>query len=94
MEAEGLGDGPQLSPKGLRHDFDVTNGIPLNMIQKWLGHAQLSITAIYADVVDAEEKSIASRMWRRGRTAGGTQHIWLASIRLTTTESSHGQRES
>ena len=41
----------------------VTTGVPLNMVQKWLGHAQLSTTAIYADAVGAEEKSIASRMW-------------------------------
>lgn len=66
MEAAGLGEGPQASPKGLRHGFGVaavTTGIPLNMVQKWLGHAQLSTTAIYADAVGAEEKSIASRMW-------------------------------
>ncbi|MDT8873452.1 hypothetical protein RAA17_25850 [Komagataeibacter rhaeticus] len=29
--------------------------MPLNMVQKWLGHAQLSTTAIYADAVGAEE---------------------------------------
>ena len=66
MDAAGLGEGPQVSPKGLRHGFGVaavTTGIPLNMVQKWLGHAQLSTTAIYADAVGAEEKSIASRMW-------------------------------
>ena len=66
MDAADLGEGPQVSPKGLRHGFGVaavTTGIPLNMVQKWLGHAQLSTTAIYADAVGAEEKSIASRMW-------------------------------
>ncbi len=41
----------------------VTAGIPLNLVQKWLGHAQLSTTAIYADAVGAEEKDIARRMW-------------------------------
>lgn len=66
MATADLGEGPQVSPKGLRHGFGVlavTNGIPLNMVQKWLGHAQLSTTAIYADAVGAEEKNIASRMW-------------------------------
>ena len=66
MDAAELGEGPQSSPKGLRHGFGVaavTTGIPLNMVQKWLGHAQLSTTAIYADAVGSEEKSIASRMW-------------------------------
>ena len=58
--------GPQASPKGLRHSFGVQavgSGVPLNMVQKWLGHAQLSTTAIYADAVGAEEQSIMSRMW-------------------------------
>lgn len=65
MEAAGL-EGPQASPKGLRHGFGVaavTAGIPLNLVQKWLGHAQLTTTAIYADAVGAEEKDIAQRMW-------------------------------
>ncbi len=59
-------DGAQASPKGLRHGFGVaavSAGIPLNLVQKWLGHAQLSTTAIYADAVGAEEKNIAARMW-------------------------------
>ncbi len=66
MEAAELGEGPHVSPKGLRHGFGVaavSAGIPLNLVQKWLGHAQLSTTAIYADAVGAEEKNIASRMW-------------------------------
>ncbi len=66
MELAGLGEGPHVSPKGLRHGFGVaavSAGIPLNMVQKWLGHAQLSTTAIYADAVGTEEKNIASRMW-------------------------------
>jgi len=59
--------GPHGSPKGLRHGFGVaavTAGVPLNLVQKWLGHAQLSTTAIYADAVGAEEHAIAARMWR------------------------------
>lgn len=65
MVAAGI-SGPQASPKGLRHGFGVAAvgaGIPLNMVQKWLGHAQLSTTAIYADAVGAEERSLAKRMW-------------------------------
>jgi integrase len=66
MEEAKVGEGPHASPKGLRHGFGVaavSAGIPLNMVQKWLGHAQLSTTAIYADAVGEEEKGIASRMW-------------------------------
>jgi len=65
MQAARL-DGPHASAKGLRHGFGVaavSAGIPLNLVQKWLGHAQLSTTAIYADTVGAEEKDIAKRMW-------------------------------
>ncbi|HEY2132375.1 MAG TPA: tyrosine-type recombinase/integrase [Acetobacteraceae bacterium] len=65
MAVAGL-DGPQASPKGLRHGFGVaavSAGIPLNLVQKWLGHAQLTTTAIYADATGAEEKDIARRMW-------------------------------
>ena len=59
--------GRMASPKGLRHGFGVaavTAGIPLNLVQKWLGHAQLATTVIYANAVGAEEKNIAQRMWR------------------------------
>jgi integrase/recombinase XerD len=65
MESAGL-SGPHASPKGLRHGFGVaavSKGIPVNLVQKWLGHAQLSTTAIYANAVGAEEQDIASRMW-------------------------------
>ena len=58
--------GPQASPKGLRHGFGVAcieKGIPLNLVQRWLGHAQLSTTAIYADAVGEEEHAIAAQMW-------------------------------
>jgi integrase len=65
MAAAGL-EGVPASPKRLRHGFGVaavTAGIPLNLVQKWLGHAQLSTTAVYANAVGAEEKDIARRMW-------------------------------
>jgi site-specific recombinase XerC len=57
VAAAGL-DGPHASPKGLRHGFGVaavSAGIPLNLVQKWLGHAQLSTTAI-----------LCQCGWRRG----------------------------
>ena len=66
MIEAGIPDAPHRSPKGLRHGFGVhaaVSGVPLNMLQKWLGHAQLSTTAIYADAVGKEEQDIARRMW-------------------------------
>jgi integrase/recombinase XerD len=54
------------TPKGVRHGFGikaVTSKIHLNMVQKWLGHAQLATTAIYTDAIGPEEQKIAERMW-------------------------------
>lgn len=66
MIEAGIPDAPHRSPKGLRHGFGVhatVQGVPLHMLQRWLGHAQLSTTAIYADAVGKEEQYIASKMW-------------------------------
>ena len=49
------------------HGFGVAAvqaSIPLNLVQRWMGHAQLSTTAIYAEAVGKEERDIAARMWR------------------------------
>ncbi|WP_234984141.1 tyrosine-type recombinase/integrase [Roseivivax jejudonensis] len=62
----GVPDAPQRSPKGFRHGFGVhaiVTGVPLHMLQKWMGHAQLSTTAIYADAVGKGEQDIVARMW-------------------------------
>lgn len=54
-------------PKALRHAYGVAGvseaQVPLNMMQKWLGHARIETTAIYANAVGSEERAIASRMW-------------------------------
>jgi integrase/recombinase XerD len=65
MKAAGV-EGIHATPKGLRHGFGikaVVSNVPLNMTQKWLGHAQLATTAIYADATGPEEKQLAQRMW-------------------------------
>jgi len=41
----------------------VGQGILLNLVQRWMGHAQLTTTAIYTEAVGEEERSIAARMW-------------------------------
>lgn len=64
--------GTQACPRGLRHAFGVgtlQSGAPLNLTQRWLGHARLSTTAIYADVSGAEELSFAARFWSLDDTA-------------------------
>jgi integrase/recombinase XerD len=58
--------GLHATPKGLRHGFGircVSTGVPLNMAQKWLGHADISITAIYCNATGPEERALARRMW-------------------------------
>lgn len=65
MDKAGL-SGAQASPKGLRHGYGVhavQSNVPLNMVQKWMGHADISTTAIYVDAVGEEEQNIAARMW-------------------------------
>lgn len=60
--------GLHATPKGLRHGFGVhaiRSGIPITLVQRWLGHASLSTTAIYTQVLGQEERELASRMWER-----------------------------
>lgn len=55
------------SPRGMRHGFAVAAlqaGVPVTMVQKWLGHARLSTTAIYAAAAGDEERAFAARMWK------------------------------
>lgn len=66
LDAAGIDGGVHQTAKGLRHAFAIAaldKGIPLNLVQRWLGHAQLTTTAIYAEALGAEEKNIAARMW-------------------------------
>lgn len=58
--------GSQASPKGLRHGYGihaVRSGVQLHMLQKWMGHANMVTTAIYANAIGSEELEIADRMW-------------------------------
>lgn len=67
MHAAGICGG-HATPKGLRHGFGVNavqSGVPLNLVQRWLGHADMKITAIYTSAMGPEEREIASRMWRQ-----------------------------
>lgn len=60
-------DEPRATPKALRHSFAVASlqaGVPINLVKKWLGHARLSTTEIYADAQGEEERAIAERLWK------------------------------
>jgi integrase len=53
-------------PRGLRHGFGVGTlqaCVPLNLVQRWMGHAYISTTAIYADVSGDEEAAFAAKFW-------------------------------
>ena len=55
------------SPRGLRHGFGVgalQAHVPLNLLQRRLGHASMKTTAIYADASGPEEREFAARFWR------------------------------
>lgn len=74
MHAAGI-EGLQATARGFRHGFGVSaihSGVPLNMVQKWMGHADISTTAIYTGAVGEEELAIASRMW--GMPPGNRRH--------------------
>ncbi|MCW2412732.1 MULTISPECIES: tyrosine-type recombinase/integrase [unclassified Sphingobium] len=65
MKSAGI-EGLQATARGFRHGFGVSavhSGVPLNMVQKWMGHSDISTTAIYTGAVGREELEIASRMW-------------------------------
>jgi integrase len=65
MQRAGIA-GPMACPKGLRHGFGICaagHNVPTNLIQRWMGHASPTTTAIYLDAVGIEERQFASRMW-------------------------------
>lgn len=68
MHQAGITDGPHAMPKGLRHAFGihaVRSSVPLPLVQRWMGHANIATTAIYLQAVGDEEREIAARMWHR-----------------------------
>jgi integrase/recombinase XerD len=72
MAAAGIAGTPAM-PKGLRHSFGVhafQSNVPPHLVQRWLGHASLRTTAIYADVLGPEERAFAARMWLGSLASG------------------------
>ena len=54
-------------PRALRHTFGTigvaVKGVPLPVMQRWLGHARIESTTIYTQAVGPEERALADRMW-------------------------------
>jgi integrase len=74
MNVAGI-SGNAAKPKGLRHAFGVgavQNQIALSLIQKWLGHARIDTTALYATPVGDEERALAKLVWDELLGASGT----------------------
>jgi integrase/recombinase XerD len=66
MEAADI-SGIHACPKGLRHHFGlmaISAGVPLSLLQRWMGHAKVETTMLYLEMMDAEERGFAERMWR------------------------------
>jgi integrase len=66
MKEAGIAEA-QCKPKALRHGFAVAavlGGVPLNILQRWMGHARMETTAIYAGVLGEEERRLARRTWK------------------------------
>lgn len=66
MREAGIAPGPHATPKGLRHTFGlhaIRCGVPLNLVQRWLGHANIATTALYLQALGPEEREFAARMW-------------------------------
>lgn len=60
--------GPHATARGLRHGFGIwaaAASTPPNLIQRWMGHASPTTTAIYLNAVGDEERAFARRMWNR-----------------------------
>lgn len=65
MKAAGISQA-LCKPKALRHAFAVDAiqmSVSLNIVQRWLGHARLETTAIYAGAIGEEERNLARRSW-------------------------------
>lgn len=53
-------------PRGLRHGYATTALqalVPLNLVQRWMGHASITSTSIYTSVCGSEELAFAARFW-------------------------------
>jgi integrase/recombinase XerD len=58
--------GPQATSLGLRHGFGVIAvecDVPLTLLQQWMGHASIEITASYAQTRPYDAQTFAARMW-------------------------------
>jgi integrase/recombinase XerD len=64
--------GIRATPRGLRHAFGVGTlaaGVPLNIVQRLLGHSSIKTTTIYTEACGPDEKAIVARFWDHAASA-------------------------
>jgi len=60
-------DGTQANCKGLRHAFAsyaLSCGIPLDRVQRWMGHSNIATTTTYTNIVTSEEWKLSRHLWQ------------------------------
>jgi integrase/recombinase XerD len=65
MQSAGI-HGVRASPRGLRHAFGVgtvASGVPLDTVQRLLGHSSIKTTTIYTEASGPDERAIVARFW-------------------------------
>ena len=66
MNTAGI-SGSKACSKGIRHSYAVNcilHNVPLTLIQRWMGHASITTTAIYLNVLGEEARKFAKRTWQ------------------------------
>lgn len=61
-------EGPQASPKGLRHGFGIAmlagpKPLPLNILRDLMGHADTQTTEIYLQAIGTEKRALVMQAW-------------------------------
>lgn len=65
MENAGI-HGVRATPRGLRHAFGVgtvASGVPLDTVQRLLGHSSIKTTTIYTEACGPDERALVARFW-------------------------------
>jgi integrase len=66
MQSAGI-QGVRASPRGLRHGFGVgtvASGVPLDAVQRLLGHSSIKTTTIYTEACGPEMRSLIAKFWQ------------------------------
>jgi integrase len=65
MQSAGI-HGVRATPRGLRHAFGVgavASGVPLDTVQRLLGHSSIKTTTVYTEASGPDERALIARFW-------------------------------